>query len=186
MVEKSEVIRHDIERTRAEMDDTLDALGYKINVPARARGWFGRKTDTLTGLCSMGITKAAAATDSMVSRVSGGAPSSGDIQRSASSIKDTAERNPMGLTLAGAAAGFIAGLFAPSTQIENEKLGPLADDVKSQAIDAGHEALEHGKHVAEAAAQSAVDTAKTEAKQHGEELSSTLQEKTREVAPSSA
>ena len=186
MVEKSEVIRQDIERTRAELDDTLDALGYKVNVPARAKGWLGRKTDTLTGLCSTGITKVSAATDSMVSKVSGGTPSSGDIERGASSMKDTAERNPLGLTLAAAAAGFIAGLFAPSTQIENEKLGPLADDVKSQAIDAGQEALEHGKQVAQAAAQSAVDTAKTEAKQHGEELTSTLQEKTREVAPSGA
>ena len=37
MVEKSEVIRSDIEQTRSEMGDTLDALGYKANVPARTK-----------------------------------------------------------------------------------------------------------------------------------------------------
>ena len=186
MVEKSEVIRHDIERTRAELDNTLDALGYKVNVPARAKGWFGRKTEAVASVGRKGVSNVSAATDSMISRVSGGAPSTGNIERSASTVKYAAERNPLALTLSGAAVGFVAGLFAPSTQIENEKLGPLADDIKSQAVDAGQEALEHGKQVAQATAQHAVDTAKTEAKRDGDELASALHEKTREVAPSGA
>lgn len=184
MVEKSEMIRHDIERTRDEMGDTLDALSYKANVPARTKGWFRSKKDAITGACGTGISKLSSATDSMVSRVSGVTPSSGDIQHSAGRMKDTAERNPLGLTLAGAAVGFVAGLFAPSTRVENEKLGPMSDQVKSQAVDAGQEAFEHGKQVAASAAQSAVETAKEEGKQHGEELSSSLQEKARETTPS--
>jgi gas vesicle protein len=186
VVERSEVIRSDIERTRAEMGDTLDALGYKANVPARTKGWFGRKRDAVAGACGTGITKVSGATDSMVSRVSGMTPSRGDIQAGAGRMKDTAERNPVGLALAGAAVGFVAGLFAPSTSMENEKLGPMADQVKSGAVDAGQEALEHGKQVAQAAAQSAVETAKEEGKQRGDELSSSVQEKAREVTPSGA
>jgi hypothetical protein len=38
-------------------------------------------------------------------------------------------------------------------------------------------AVEHGKQVAQATAQSAVETAKEEGRQHGDELSSSLQEK---------
>jgi hypothetical protein len=83
-------------------------------------------------------------------------------------MKDTAERNPLGL--AGGAVGFVGGLFAPSTRIENEKLGPVSDPVKAQAADAGQEALEHGKQVAQAAAQSAVEIAKEKGPQHGEAL----------------
>jgi hypothetical protein len=74
-------------------------------------------------------------------------------------------------------------VLAPSTRVEDEKLGPMADQVKSTAADAGQEALQHGKEVAKAAADSAVETAKEKGKQHGEELSSSLQEKARDVTP---
>jgi gas vesicle protein len=154
-------------------------------VPARTKGWLGYKKDEVTSACGTGISKLSSATDSIVSRFSGVTPSSGDIQHGAGRMKDTAERNPLGLTLAGAAVGFVAGLFAPSTRVENEKLGPMSDQVKSQAADAGQEAFEHGKQVATSAAQSAVETAKEEGRHHGEELSSSLQEKARETTPSS-
>ena len=49
MAEKSELIRRDIEQTRAEMGDTLDALSYKANVPARTKGWAARKKDAVVG-----------------------------------------------------------------------------------------------------------------------------------------
>jgi len=183
VVERSEVIRSDIAGTRAQMGDTLDALSYKANVPARAKGWAARKKDAVTGVCATGVSKVSGATDSMVSKMSGLTPSGGEIQAGAGRVKDTAERNPLGLTLAGAGLGFVAGLLAPSTRMENEKLGPAADQVKSQASDAGQEALEHGKQVAQGAAKSAVDTVKQQGKQHGEELSSSLHEKAREVTP---
>lgn len=186
MVERSEVIRGDIAGTRAQMGETLDALSYKANVPARAKGWAGRKKDAVTGVCVNGLSKVSGATDSMVSKVSGLAPSGGDIEASAGRVRDTAERNPLGLTLAGAGLGFLAGLLAPSTRMENEKLGPAADQVKSQAVEAGQEVLEHSKQVAQGAAQSAVDAVKEEGKQHGEELASTLREKGREVMPGAA
>ena len=165
MAEKSDVIRTDIERTRAEMGETVDALEYKANVPARAKGW------------------AAERKDAVVSTVSGMAPDGQAVKRRSLRMKDTVERNPLGLTIAGAAVGFVAGLFAPSTRIEDEKLGPIADELKSSAAEAGHEALEHGKQVAQAAAGSAVETAKEEGREHGEELTSSLQEKARDVAP---
>ena len=152
------------------MGETIDALGYKANVPARTKGWVGRKVSRVSG-----------AADSVVTRVSGVAPSTGDVQAGAGRMKDTAERNPLGLALAGAAVGFVAGIFAPSSRMEDEKLGPLSDQVKSQAADAGQEALEHGKEVAQAAARSAVDTAREEGRQHGEELSSSIQDKARDV-----
>jgi gas vesicle protein len=186
MVEKSDLIRSDIEQTRSEMGQTLDALGQKANVPARAKGWAGGKRDRVTSSFSAGLSKISGATDSMISKVSGVTPSTGDIQAGAGRVKGTAERNPLGVTLAGAALGFIVGLLAPSTRVEDEKLGPVADEVKSKAADAGQEALEHGKQVAQAAAQSAVETAKEEGKQHGEELSDSVQEKAREVTPSGA
>jgi gas vesicle protein len=184
VAEKSELIREDIERTRAEMGDTLDALGYKANVPARTRGWAARKKDTVVAGGASALSKASGATDSMISRVSGATPSSGEMRDGAGRFKDTAERNPLALAVVGAAVGFVVGLFAPSTKLEDEKLGPISDQVKSQAADVGGEALEHGKHVAQAAAESALETAKQQGREHGEELSSSVQAKAREAAPS--
>ncbi len=123
MAETAEVIRRDIERTRLEMGETLDALEYKANVPARTKGWMGRKKDAVTGGCGAAFSGVSRATDSMISRVSGAAPGTAEIRDGATSVKDTAERNPLGLALAGAAVGFVAGLLAPPTRFEDEKVG---------------------------------------------------------------
>lgn len=185
MVERSEMIRSDIEQTRAQMGGTLDALGHKANVPARAKGWAGQKKDAVVGGCGSVVSKVYRGADSIVSRASGVTPSTGDVQAGAGGAKGTIQRNPLGVAFAGAAAGFLAGLFAPATRVEDEKLGPTADQVKSQAADAGQEALDHGKQVAQSVAQSAVETVKEEGKQHGEDLSSSREEKAREAAPAS-
>src|SRR5437588_1301001 len=116
MAERSEMIRGDIEQTRSEMGDTLDALGYKANVPARTKGWFGRKKQTVTGTTGTGVSRVtglagssvsriSSAADSVVSRVSGTVPSGERVGAGASSVKDTAEQNPLGLAVAGIAIG---------------------------------------------------------------------------------
>jgi gas vesicle protein len=184
--EKSEVIRNDIEQTRSEMGDTLDALGHKANVPARTKSWIGRKRQTVTGACGSGMSRISGVADSAVARVSGATPNSHQVQTGAGHMKNTAEQNPLGLALAGAAVGFLAGIFAPSSRTENEKLGPMSDQLKSKAVEAGQEAVEHGKQLAQSAAQSAVETAKEEGQQHGQELSSSLRDKASGVTRTSA
>ena len=37
-----------------------------------------------------------------------------------------AQDNPLGLAVGAAAVGFLAGLLVPVTQVENEKIGPMA------------------------------------------------------------
>jgi gas vesicle protein len=181
VAERSEVIRGDIERTRSEMGDTLDALGYKADVPARTKGWIGQKRQRVARTYDSGMSKISGPADSLVSRISGGTPSSHQIQSGVGRMKYTAENNPLGLALAGAAVGFLAGIFAPSSSVEDEKLGPMSDQLKSKAVEAGQEAVEHGKQVAQAAAENAVETAKQEGQRHGDELSASLQDKARGV-----
>jgi hypothetical protein len=183
MAQRTELIRSEIEQTRAEMGETLDALGYKANVPARTKGWFASKKDGAVGAGSSVVSSLSGATDTILAKVSGATPSTGDVQAGAGRVKDTAAQNPLALAMAGAAVGFVVGVFAPSTRVEDEKIGPLADEVKSTAAEAGQEALNHGKQVAKAAAESAVETAKHEGKEHGEELATSVQEKAREATP---
>lgn len=89
----------------------------------------------------------------------------------------------MGLAVGGIAAGFIAGLLAPSTRMEDERIGPMADDVKSTAVDAGREPLDRGKDVVQEAGASAVEIAKERGREEGEEMSASLQQKARDAAP---
>jgi len=44
--------------------------------------------------------------------------------------------------------------------VEDERMGAMADDVKSSTAEAGHEALDRGKHVAEQAGSAALDAAR--------------------------
>ena len=122
-------------------------------------------------------------TGSEIRRTRSSRPSAGRLPRSArrhptvltllrvsSRLKRLAERNPVGLAIGGAAVGFIAGLLAPSTRMEDERIGPMADDVKATAAEAGREALDRGKDVVQEAGSAAIETAKERGREEGEEL----------------
>ena len=107
MAQRSDEIRRDIERTRGELGETVDALSAKADVPGRAKGWLADKKDAVTGKVS-----------DATSAVSDAVPDRGDVTRPAGRLRRSAERNPIGLAIGGAAAGFLAGLLpldAPST-----------------------------------------------------------------------
>jgi hypothetical protein len=137
-------IREEIEETRIRMGDTVEALGYKADVPGRVSDKVGSVRD----------------------RISGASPDGDQMKRGAKQAVGVAQENPIGLAIGSVAVGFLAGMLVPSTRVEDEKLGPIADDVKERAKETGQEALERGKQVA----QDAVDTAKESGQQHAEEL----------------
>src|SRR5215207_8342764 len=120
MGEDPNAIRADIERTRADMGDTVDALGYKADVKSRTKDRISETKDRITG------------------KVSDATPDGQQVKRAAG----VAQENPLGLALGGVAVGFIAGILAPASRVEDEKLGPVADQVKDQIKETGQEAME--------------------------------------------
>jgi uncharacterized protein YjbJ (UPF0337 family) len=140
-------IRQDIEQTREEMGNTVEALGHKTDVTGRAKEAVSDKVDTLR------------------SKVSGTTPDSEDVKLGARSAAGMAQENPLGLGIAALGAGFLAGVLIPGTKMEDEKIGPVADQVKGKAKETGQEALERGKHVAEQAAETAKDAGREQAEQ---------------------
>jgi ElaB/YqjD/DUF883 family membrane-anchored ribosome-binding protein len=140
-------IRNDIEDTRARMGDTAEALGHKADVPGRAREALAGKVD------------------SVKSTFSGATPSGGDVKQGAQQAVGIAKENPLGLAIGATAVGFVAGLLIPSTKVENERIGPMADQVKDQAKEMGQEAVERGKHVAEQAAETVKDEGQKQAQE---------------------
>ena len=163
MGQDADQIRRDIEVTRSEMSDTVGAIGYKTDVKARTRD---KVTDTK---------------DSIVSRVTGATPDSGEAKRKAKRAAGVAQENPLGLAVGSVAVGFLAGMLLPTTDIEDEKVGALSDQVTDQIKETGQEALEHGKEVAQEMAQSAKETAQDSGPQHAQEVASSAKESARET-----
>jgi gas vesicle protein len=117
----------------------------------------------------------------MRDKISGATPDAGDVKGGARQAVGVAQENPIGLALGAMAVGFVAGMLVPSTKVEDQKLGPMADQVKQQAAETGQEALDRGKQVAQDAAQSAAETVKESGREHGEALADSARESAQEV-----
>ncbi|HWI72194.1 MAG TPA: DUF3618 domain-containing protein [Baekduia sp.] len=171
MGEDPDVIRRDIEDTRERMGDTVDALGHKTDVKSRAK-------ESVTGKVDSVKEKLVGAKDTAMDA----APSGGDVQQGARRAVGVAQENPLGLAAGAVAVGFLAGMLIPSTRVEDEKLGPMADQVKDQISSTAQEAVEHGKAVVSETASSAADAAKETAQEQGREHASQLQGSAQESA----
>jgi ElaB/YqjD/DUF883 family membrane-anchored ribosome-binding protein len=157
MGEDPRAIRAEIEDTRERMGDTVDALAYKADVKTRAKESVNEKVDNLK-------SKVTGAKDS----VAGATPSGGDVKHHAKRTVGIAQENPLGLVIGAAAIGFVAGMLIPSTRAEDEKIGPVADQVKAKAAETGQQAVERGTQVASDVASSAAETAKESGKEHAQ------------------
>lgn len=174
-------IKEQIEQTRDHMGETVDAIGYKADVPARAKESVTGKVDTLKSKIAGAGTQ-----------VSDAAPSAGDVKQGAQQAVGLVQENPLGLAIGAAAVGFLAGALMPRTKIEDERLGPVADQVKEQAKETGEEALEHGKQIAQETAQAATqkaqeavseveDRAQESAEAHGAEISDSARDSASQI-----
>jgi gas vesicle protein len=181
MGEDPAAIREEIEQTRERMGDTVDALGYKADVPSRAKDSIADKVQGVKAKITGAGSQASDAT-----------PGTEDVKQAGQRAVGVVQENPLGLAIGAAAIGFVAGLLIPSTKVEDERLGPVADQVKEQAKQTGQEALEHGKQIAQDTAQTAAekaqevasevkDTAQDSAQQHAEELKSSAQDSAQTV-----
>jgi ElaB/YqjD/DUF883 family membrane-anchored ribosome-binding protein len=165
MGEDPDTIRDEIADTRGRMGDTIDALGYKADVKSRAKDNVTDKVDSVKERLGLAGQKASDVT-----------PDAEQVKGQVRKAAGVAQENPLGLALGAAAVGFLAGMLVPSSRVEDEKLGPMADRVKEQAKETGQEALERGKEVAQSAAQSAADTVSEEGSKHGEQLAESAKE----------
>jgi ElaB/YqjD/DUF883 family membrane-anchored ribosome-binding protein len=172
MGEDPDAIRDEIADTRERMGETIDALGYKADVKSRAKDNVSGKVDSVKERLGLAGQKASDMT-----------PDTEQVKGQARKAAGVAQENPLGLAVGAAAVGFLAGMLVPSSRVEDEKLGPMADRVKEQVKETGQEALERGKEVAQSAAQSAADTVSEEGQKHGEQLADSAKESAGAVRP---
>jgi hypothetical protein len=163
-------IRAEIEDTRARVGDQVDALSYKTDVPARVGDYVDDKKQAVRDKAT-GVKEAATGTASTA------IPSGAHVGR----LKDTAERNPLGLAVGAAAIGFVAGLLVPSTKVENEKLGDMSDRLIDAAKETAGDAVERGKQVA----HDATEAAKESGKEEGQKLTTNLKQRVEQTGTGS-
>jgi hypothetical protein len=193
MGQDPDAIRQDIEDTRAEMSETVEAIGYKADVPSRAKDKVSETVDNIKNKVSDTATRtkdAVTGTTARVSDAAGGAasrvgdatPSGGQVKQQARRTAGLARENPLGLAVGAVALGFLAGLAVPSTRVEDQRLGPVADQVKDKVKETGQEALDRGRQVAQEVAGSAADTARQRTQEHGQDLADSAKQHAQDLS----
>jgi len=168
--QEPERIRAEIEATRADMSETVDAIGYKADVKSRAKENLQEKKESIVGL-----------KDKVVGGASERTPDSAEVKQQAKKAASVAQENPLGLAIGSLAVGFLAGMLIPSTRVEDEKLGEVSDQMLEKAKQTGQEALEHGKQVAQETVETAKETAKQSGQEHAQQVKDSAQENVQEA-----
>src|SRR5918996_1717650 len=181
MGQDPDAIRQDIEQTRVELSETVEAVGYKADVPSRAKEAVSDKVDSVKSAVSDTAPRAREAVTGSTGRVAEATPSRGEVTQQTRRAAGVARENPLGLAIGAAAVGFLAGLVVPSTRVEDQRLGPVADQVRDRVKATGEEALDRGRQVAQEAAGSAADTARERAQEQGQQLADSARQSTQDV-----
>jgi len=163
-------IREDIEQTRERMGDTVDALAYKSDVKARAK-------DSVTGRVDAVKEKLVGAGDA----IGEATPDAGDVKQATREAVGVAQSNPLGLAIGATAAGFIAGMLIPATSIENEKVGPMADQLKDRASEAAQTVVDHGSEAIKDATDAAFSAAGDAGREHAQAAKADLKQQAQET-----
>jgi gas vesicle protein len=177
----TDAMRADIAHTRSEMSDTVGALGHKADVKGRVSQSVSAKKNAVLGAFGSGKDAVVGSADALVSRVTGVVPDKEQITQGAEKV-GISKQSPIGLVVVGGAAGLLAGLLIPSTRMEDERIGEMADQMKETVKETGSEAIERSKQVAQEASAAASESAGRQ----GRELTETLQENVKQAAPTAS
>ncbi|HEY0396341.1 MAG TPA: hypothetical protein VGD01_17830 [Candidatus Elarobacter sp.] len=153
------------------MSDTLSgATGTLRDATGTLRETTGNAGDTLSDTTSNLRSTVQNTISNTVGQAAGKLPNPGNVTSAARRGAGIAAENPLGLALGALAVGFLAGLAAPITDLEREKVGPLRDELVGRAKDLGTDALEHGKQVLQETAQAALGAVQQAAQEHGQQV----------------
>ncbi|MDQ3850142.1 MAG: DUF3618 domain-containing protein [Actinomycetota bacterium] len=208
-----EEIRREIDESRENLGEAVAALAYKADVKNRGKEAISDKKEQLMEKVETIKSKVSGddeagpgekvksrlpsredvgeKMDTMKSKLPGDAagrlgekaPSKEDVKAKAQQAASATGDKPLAMAAGAAAAGLVAGLALPETDLEREKLGPPAQNARAQVRSAAQQAVAHAKQVAKDAAGSAADAARQAGQEQGGkfgEIAQNAAEKTRE------
>lgn len=178
ITDKKEVIMEKVETLKSKLPGAGEGeggIGETIKSKLPSGEDVGEKIDALKSKVP-GVGDAAAS-------IGDATPSKDDIKGKVRSAAEAANDHPVAVTVGAAAAGLVAGLALPETDLEREKIGPAAQSAREQIQTGAQEAVQHAKQVARDAATSAAEAVKQAGQEHGGKLGEIAQgtaEKARE------
>jgi hypothetical protein len=163
------------------MSETVEGVGYKADVPSRAKEAVSDKVENMKSKVSDTATRAKETVVGTASRAGDATPSRGQVKQAGRRAGGMAKENPLGLAIGAAGLGFLAGLAVPSTRVEDEKLGRVSDQVMDKVKGTGQEALDRSKQVAQEVASTATETAKEKTQEQGQELADSAKQSAQDL-----
>lgn len=157
----TEQVRHEIERTRQDLGHTIDEVTERAHPQQIAQRGKQRARQRMSG---------------MKDRVMGSAEHG--VHRAEGQVQG----NPLAAGLIALGGGALAASLAPASRTErravqtlSEEAGPMADQMKNEAREAGQELSENLKHNTRDAAQHVEQRAKESAQQVKQEAGSSAE-----------
>ena len=186
MAEVSQELRHDIERIRDDLDETLDALGERVSPrriaqrrKAAVRGRVVRVRTAVMGSAqgtgSSAASQARHAKDS-VQQTAGQAAEK--VRETPDMIQQQTQGNPLAAGLVAFGAGMLLATLFPPTEAEQRAASAIqerAEPLKDQAMEAGREMKDHLQQSAQESAQQVKETAQGAAQEVKEQAQSSAE-----------
>ena len=97
MGQDPDAIREEIEQTRSDLGETVEAVGYKADVPSRAKDAVSDKVESVKSKVSDTATRAKEAVVGTASRAGDATPSRGQVKQTGRRAAGLAKENPLGL-----------------------------------------------------------------------------------------
>jgi hypothetical protein len=183
MTNDPDQIRSEIEQTRANLSENVNALGEAVTPGNIAR----RQAEKVTG-AAVGVKDRIMGTvDDTTSSAKGSLSSAGDaVAAGPSAARRQTRGNPLAAGLIALGAGWLLGSLLPSSQKERElavtlkeKAAPVVEEVQAHAKDVGanlrQPAMEAAQSVKETA-QQAAETVTSEAQRAKDDVQASAQE----------
>ena len=167
-------IRQEIERTRADLSDNVNALTYKVSPSRmvndrvdRARGAFRGVKERIMGTASDVTDSAGDRLSSTASSVRDATSTVGDKATAAPQVlREKAEGSPLAAGLVAFGVGLVISSLIPPTDREQqlagqvkEKVSEHSDELKEKATQIGQEVKENLREPAQQAVESVKSTA---------------------------
>ena len=180
-----DVIRTDIERTRRELGQDVDALADKVN-PAKAAQ---RQTDKFrraaTRLKDRVMGTASDVVDSTQSAVGQAGEAVADAHRK---VASATQGNPVAVGLIAFGVGLLAATLIPASKAEQQAAdtvkdaaAPLVDEAKDVAMESADHLREPAREAAEAVKERATEAVET-VKEEGQDAASQVQSDAKHAA----
>lgn len=135
------------------VDQAREALGEKVGAArdsvSSAASSIGHRAGSAGSGVSSGMSSAGDAVSQAGGAVASRLPSGGDVRERAERASSVVKGNPAVVAIGALALGAAAGLLLPSTRVEDERIGPMAEDLRDKGAQTASAAMQEGRAVVE-------------------------------------